>query len=116
MERLRPHQPKASLPIVNPSPFRDDAYNAHRKRQKLPIANERVMRNIRVGHARNCQREYGKEGQLSTKEASLAEVMIISTLTWRQIKFNHGQSNRDLCLPTLVDLLISNMIQLCRLY
>ena len=78
MQRLRPHQSKASMLVLELRPLGDDAYDAHRDGQKLPIADERPLRNVGIGHAPDCQREYGQERQLSANQADLAGAMILS--------------------------------------
>jgi len=62
VEHVHPHQPKARLPVIKLSPFRDYRYDTHRNGQKLAIADKRPIRHIRVGHPCHCQREYGEEG------------------------------------------------------
>jgi len=72
LERLLQNQLPASVPIAHLCPFRDDADNCHRQSQKFPVSDERLVRNVRVGHARNCQHQYNDKRQLPIQEARIA--------------------------------------------
>ena len=78
MQRLSPHQSKASLLVRELRPLGNDAYEAHHDGQKLPIADQRPLRNVGISYAPDCQREYDKERQLSANQADLAGAMTLS--------------------------------------
>jgi hypothetical protein len=81
MQRLSPHQSKASLLVLELRPLSDDAYEAHHNGQKLPITDERPLRNVGISHAPDCQREYDEERQLPANQADLTGAMILSIVT-----------------------------------
>jgi len=90
---LRPHQPKASFPVVNVRPCRDDADNSDRDSQKLPEARNRLMRHVGKGHADNCQREHGDVRQFPPQKARFAGMDRGFGCILRQFGFAHRQSN-----------------------
>ena len=44
---------------------------------RLPIADERPLRNVGICHAPDCQREHGEERQLPANQADLAGAMVL---------------------------------------
>ena len=81
MQRLSPHQSKASLLVLELRPLSNDAYEAHHNGQKLPITNERLLRKVGISHAPDCQREYGEERQLSANQAERTGAVIPGSVT-----------------------------------
>lgn len=49
MERLGQYQAESGTPVMRAIPLRDNADNPHHNQQKLPVADERLVRNVRVG-------------------------------------------------------------------
>ena len=57
MKRLGSDQSKAAAPIRNRLPLRRDAHEPDHNREELPIADERLVRNVGIGDAENCEEE-----------------------------------------------------------
>ena len=81
MQRLSPHQSKARLLVLALRPLSDDAYEAHHNGQKLPVSDERPLRNVGISHAPDCQHEYGEERQLSANQADRTGAVIPGIVT-----------------------------------
>src|SRR6476659_2396292 len=58
--------------------------NSRRQSQELPIADERLVRNVCVGYARDCQREHGDVRQLPLQKARVAGTKLHLVCIFRQ--------------------------------
>ena len=64
VQRLGPDQPPPGLFAIDLWPLVDDADDTDGKRQKLPVANERLVRSVGVGDARDGEPQRYNVGQL----------------------------------------------------
>jgi len=99
VKRLRPNQPKASFPVINVRPLRDNTDNSDRNSQKLPEARNGLVRNVGVGHADNCQQEYGDIRQFPPQKARRRTVQGISSIL-RQLRFAPQQIDPEQSVST----------------
>ena len=100
VKRLRPNQPKASFPVINVRPLRDNTDNSDRNSQKLPEARNGLVRNVGVGHADNCQQEYGDIRQFPPQNARFAGTVQGISSILRQLRFAPQQSNPEQSVST----------------
>ena len=98
VQRLGPDQPPPGLLAVDLRPLVDDADDADGKRQKLPIANERLVRSVGVGDARDRRaparqcREVAATENVSSPNASPERLRSIVSFGFN---LAHGAPNCD---------------------
>ena len=101
VQRLGPDQAQLSLLAFGLRPFGDDADHPDRERQELPIADQRLVRDVGVADARNGEHQRDEVGKLLPQEAGHAGIRRgrrRAVLALLRIDLAHGPLTRDLPL------------------